>query len=157
MSVIDFFSNAASGGLLGLVGTLSSKAFNYVDRKQDMEAKVAEYKHELALIDKQAALKIIETENELAIAKVAAENQLRVSSYGLNFESTNGSAKVTDLLRLVRPVLTISLVLLTAVLWCTSEDKTIDQQIVDMILFCTASAVTWWYGDRASFMSKGKK
>lgn len=148
MSIIDFFSNAASGGLLGLVGTLSSKAFNYVDRKQDMEAKAAEYEHELALIDKQAALKTIETENELAIARVAAENQLRVSSYGLNFESATGSAKVTDLLRLVRPVLTIGLVLLTAALWCTSEDKTIDQQIVDMILFCTASAITWWFGSR---------
>lgn len=156
MSTVDLIANAASGGVLGLVGSGLSKIFNVVNNVQKFKSKQAEYEHELALLDKEAELKGIEQENELLIKTSADAAKIRSDSYGVNFFAEGGSTQVTDLLRLVRPTLTVSLILLTGIIWCFSDDKTIQSQIVDTVLFCTASSLTWWFGDRADYLKRKK-
>lgn len=156
MGVIGLLTDAATGGLLGLAGSVIGKVFHIIDRGQDLKKQAAEYQHELTLFDKQMELRKIEDENELAIKKADSANQMRIASYNMDF-GNNGSSNITDLLRLVRPFLTILLVLITGLIWAFTRDRSIDEQIVETILFCTASALTWWFGDRLSESAKKKK
>ncbi len=157
MSALDLIANAASGGLLGVIGSFINKGFNVYDNIQTAKAQEIANTHELALYEAQAKLKVIEEENQLMIANNTANAELRSASYDLNFDSTNGNPKVTDFLRLVRPILTFILISLVGVIWAFTGDKSLNQELVDSILFCASSAITWWFGDRASYLVKSRK
>ena len=60
-----------------------------------------------------------------------------------------------NVLRLVRPALTLALIAMTAAFWFSRDlDTTIDGEslrgrIVASTLYLATAAVTWWFGDRA--------
>jgi membrane associated rhomboid family serine protease len=59
-----------------------------------------------------------------------------------------GSLWVIDLLRLVRPVLTFSLIVLVGMLYF-SADMGGRATIEASVIYMCSSAVLWWFGDRA--------
>jgi hypothetical protein len=132
------------GVLAGGLGSWISKIIGLYEKKQD-------YDHELKLQEMQMRVRQHETERELAIAETQAYSAMREASYSHDMATSNTSQWVNDVLRLVRPFLTLLLILLVWVIWITlSEENThIRTQIVEGVLFMASAAFAWWFGDRA--------
>ena len=74
-------SSVLTGGATGLIGSLLTKGIGIFEAGQRRKDKALEYEQELKLLDRQAALKTAETENELAIANAETAASLREASY----------------------------------------------------------------------------
>jgi DMSO reductase anchor subunit len=146
---MEFLISLLSGGATGILGTLVGRVVGFYENKQ-------KFQHELKLLELQAKIGAEESERELAIAQAKAASDLRVASYRHDSETGQGSQWVTNTLRLIRPALTIVLVLAVIMLWFTAEqyDEDIRTQVVVAIIYLATSAVTWWFGDRAPTASK---
>jgi len=142
-------SSVLTGGATGLIGSLLSKGIGIFEAGQKRKDKALEYEQELKLLDKQAALRTAETENELAIANAETAASLREASYSHDNSVGKPHRWVVDVLRLVRPVLTAFLLILVGGIYFTTNDFAMKAGVIDSILFMTSSAVTWWFGDRS--------
>ncbi len=156
MSILDLVTNAASGGIVGVLGSGISKAFNIVDAYQTERMEKLKNAQELALFELQMKLKTAEDAITAEVTKDTNSVELMKASYdsATALDTANGSARITDVLRLVRPTITFMMIIATGVIWATSKDSMIDKQIVDTVLFCTSSCILWWYGSRD--IAKGK-
>ena len=142
-------SSVLTGGATGLIGSLLSKGIGSFEASQRRKDKALEYEQELKLLDKQAALRTAETENELAIANAETAASLREASYAHDNSLGKPHRWVVDVLRLVRPVLTALLLVLVGGIYFTTDDFAMKAGVIDSVLFMTSSAVTWWFGDRS--------
>ena len=169
MALVDIIGAALGGGTTGLLGTFGGRIFGYFERRQSHKMEVQRWGHNLKL----EALKDARTEknntHELQLhelnRKVAHEEfereivarQQEGSFEGLKTsindqtaltQNEKGSLWVLDTLRLVRPVLTLVLILLTGLVFFfgTDADQT---EIIQSVVFVTVAAVLWWFGDRA--------
>jgi hypothetical protein len=147
-------SSVLTGGATGLIGSLLTKGIGIFEAGQRRKDKALEYEQELKLLDRQAALKTAETENELAIANAETAASLREASYSHDSSMGKPHRWVVDVLRLVRPVLTGFLLILVGGIYFTTDDFAMKAGVIDSVLFMTSSAVTWWFGDRSL---QGKK
>ena len=147
--MFGMIASALTGGGFGLIGSLASKAIGLFEAGQKRKDKALEYEQELKLLDKQAALRTAETENELALADAETSASLREASYSHDNSMGKPHRWVVDVLRLVRPVLTGFLLILVGGIYFTTDDFAMKAGVVDSVLFMTASAVTWWFGDRS--------
>ena len=147
-------SSVLTGGATGLIGSLLSKGIGIFEAGQKRKDKALEYEQELKLLDKQAALRTAETENELAIANAETAASLREASYSHDNSMGKPHRWVVDVLRLVRTVLTGFLLILVGGIYFTTDDFAMKAGVIDSVLFMTSSAVTWWFGDRSL---QGKK
>lgn len=146
---MEFLISLISGGATGLLGTLIGRIVSFYETKQ-------KFQQELKLLELQAKIGAEEGERELAIAQAKAASDLRVSSYAHDSETGQGSQWVTNTLRLIRPALTLMLVMAVIMLWFTAEQFEVDirTQVVVAIIYLATSAVTWWFGDRAPMAGK---
>jgi uncharacterized membrane protein len=146
MELIDLL---LSGGITGIIGTLLGRVAGYYENKQKFE-------HELALLDAQKAIKFKEAEHEFLIAQAQAVSDLRQKSYEHDTMVGAASRSVINILRLVRPILTIFAIILVALIWYDIEDGNIGlkEQIVGTVLYIATSSILWWFGDRAPTPSK---
>lgn len=138
------------GGILGLLGSLLGKSFNFVDKWQESKLLEKKMQHELLLLQMQQESKTRELESEEYIAESKSFSEIRKESYKHDYKAGKATQWVIDFLRLVRPILTITLVVLITLLWFNIEEENSDlrTQMVDSILFCFTAALTWWFGDR---------
>jgi len=159
MAVIEAIAGAGAsfvgGGVLGIFGTVFGRVASFFERKQAFEQEQArwkndreEEKHELALLN----LRDVHDENraEREIKLAATEGSWRgleasQAAQTALVKHEKGSARIIDVLRLVRPVLTILLWLITA--WIFGVTK--DAAIVEAAIFAATAATLWWFGDRA--------
>jgi hypothetical protein len=146
---MEFLISLISGGATGLLGTLIGRILGFYENKQ-------KFQHELKLLELQAKIGAEESEREMAIAQAKAASDLRVASYAHDSETGQGSQWVTNTLRLIRPALTLMLVMAVIMLWFTAEQFEVDirTQVVVAIIYLATSAVTWWFGDRAPLPGK---
>jgi hypothetical protein len=146
---MEFLISLLSGGATGILGTLIGRIVGFYENKQ-------KFQQELKLLELQAKIGAEESERELAVAQAKAAADLRIASYQHDTETGMGSQWVTNTLRLIRPALTIVLVLAVIMLWFTAEqyDADIRTQVVVAIIYLATSAVTWWFGDRAPMPGK---
>jgi len=142
-------SSVLTGGATGLIGSLLCKGIGIFEAGQKRKDKALEYEQELKLLDRQAALKTAESENELAIVNAETAASLREASYSHDNSMGKPHRWVIDVLRLVRPVLTAFLLILVGGIYFTTNDFAMKAGVIDSILFMTSSAVTWWFGDRS--------
>ena len=147
--MFGMIASALTGGGFGLIGSLASKAIGLFEAGQKRKDKALEYEQELKLLDRQAALTTAETENELALVNAETSANLREASYSHDNSVGKPHRWVVDVLRLVRPVLTGFLLILVGGIYFTVDDFAMKAGIIDSVLFMTASAVTWWFGDRS--------
>ena len=84
----------------------------------------------------------------MAIAQSKIDADSRMASYSHDSMAGTGSLWVVDLLRLVRPVLTFSLIVLVGMLYF-SADMGGRATIEASVIYMASSAVLWWFGDRA--------
>lgn len=157
MDVFDFVGSALSGGLLGVVGASLKVVGEYYSNKQKMEMQKISNDHEIALIDKQSQMKVIEGEIEARIVRDKADGDIKSKSYEVYTDLRNVYKWVASVIALNRVILTWLLWILTA--WIaykvmdirgTSiiDGKDVMAQIVNNVTFCAAAATTWWFGDR---------
>jgi len=77
-----------------------------------------------------------------------AENEMRIASYTHDTGIGTASQFVVNFLRLVRPILTFTLICLLGILYFQSDaggKATIEASVI----FMSSSSVLWWFGDRA--------
>ncbi|RKQ71327.1 hypothetical protein DES40_0640 [Litorimonas taeanensis] len=144
-SILNLGIDAAAGGLFGIVGTALGRVAGYFERRQLHEQEQARWGHEYRLHELNMQARHQETELELALtAQAGSWNGLEAS---LKAEASLGKASlwVINILRLVRPAITLILWGVTATIFMVTQDKA----IVDASVFAATAATLWWFGDRA--------
>ena len=137
--------DAAAGGVFGIVGTALGRVAGYFERKQAFKHEVQRWSHEYKLHELQMAANQQEAELELAIT--AQQGSWKGLEASIKADAAIGKASkwVINLLRLVRPVLTILLWLITGWIFAVTQEGS----IVEAAVFAATAATLWWFGDRA--------
>lgn len=139
-----------TGGVVGIAGAFFEKIAGVGLRWIEIKEKDKEREHELKLLDKQAEIRLAETEIEGKIAMQKADAENLSQSYVHDQSSGQGSQWVVNTLRMIRPAITIGLIALTTCIYfsLTEKDATLKQQIIDTVLFTTGTVTLWWFGSR---------
>lgn len=143
--VLSLGLDAAAGGVFGLVGTIFGRVAGYFERKLAFTRETARWSHELELHKLQMQARVQEAEIELAIAAQHGSWQGLQASIEAEAKIGTGSQWVINSLRLVRPLLTVLLWLITAWIFAQTQNGA----IVEAAIFAATAATLWWFGDRA--------
>lgn len=137
--------DAAAGGLFGLIGTALGRVAGFFERKQTFAQEQVRWSHELKLHELTMQANAQETEAELAL--VAQSGSWKGLEASILADAAIGEASrwVVNTLRLVRPVLTLLLWMITAFIFA----QTGDGSVIDAAVFAATAATLWWFGDRA--------
>lgn len=160
-----------TGGIFGMFGSLLSFGAKYFQAKQDQEFKREDRQHEKDLIELNMKSQSHETEMELAI-EAQKGSYLGLGASILADSKTKESWKWVNAVRsLFRPLLTAGLLTISFLIFRDLMDAmdgegllSFDKQearellvyIVNSIVFCTTTAIVWWFGERA-FTPPGAK
>ena len=135
--MLDLLGTVLTGGATGIVGSVLGKAFSFLDAWQEEKKAGADHLRTLEMLKLQGEMKADEAENEMQIA-----------SYTHDTGAGTASLFVINTLRLIRPILTFSLIGLLGILYFQSDaggKATIEASVI----FMASSSVLWWFGDRA--------
>ena len=137
--------DAAAGGVFGILGTALGRVAGYFERQQSFKHEVLRWSHEYKLHELQMQAQAQETEMELALA--AQEGSWRGLTASISADANIGTASkwVINILRLVRPTLTLLLWLITGWIFAVTQNGS----IVEAAVFAATAATLWWFGDRA--------
>jgi hypothetical protein len=172
MSLVDFLSNAAPGGILGSLGGIASK---FIEGKHAIELKKLDNDKELRLSAHEMALTKVQLTTSLSIAELDARKDIaiadanvQIASYGndtgtyagMDVSKSHWALIFTDAVRgLVRPMLTATLVAFNVViafwLWekngvklTGNESYVLLSTMINNIALCTSMAISWYFGAR---------
>ncbi|WP_409434021.1 hypothetical protein ACJ3XI_05840 [Litorimonas sp. RW-G-Af-16] len=137
--------DAVAGGIFGIAGTALGRVAAFFERKQTFKHAQAQWSHECRLHDLNMKARAQETEMELALAAQAGSWAGLEASIKADAAIGKASQWVINILRLVRPILTLVLWLITG--WIFA--KTQNGAIVEAAIFAATAATLWWFGDRA--------
>ena len=137
--------DAVAGGAFGILGTALGRVAGFFERKQAFAQEQARWSHEYKLHELNLQARSQETEMELALA--AESGSWRGLETSIQAEAALGKASqwVINILRLVRPGLTLLLWVITAGIFCVTQESA----IVEAAVFAATAATLWWFGDRA--------
>ncbi len=150
--IIGLGLDAAAGGLFGIIGTALGRISGYFERQQEFKQAQARWSHEYKLHELQMQAKSQETELELALAAQKGSWQGLTASIQADAMTGSASLWVVNLLRLVRPTLTLLLWLITAWIFYITKESA----VVEAAVFATTAATLWWFGDRSPKYSLNK-
>jgi hypothetical protein len=146
--MLGIATSVFGGPIVGVLGSVVSGVVGYFEKKQQIESDKLKFQHEEALLDKQIAARTSEMESEEAIAGMAADAAALKGSYRHDASYGETGPIIASVLRLVRPMLTLILIGLVALI-VVLDDSAIDRQGVALkVLFLAEVAVTWWFADR---------
>ena len=158
---MDVILGLLTGGATGLIGTIVSGGLKYFNMKQEQSHELKVMEMELKTMDKEAEVALkIEAKKQEGKEAEAAWRGLEASYREAGQRWSTGSSGwivLVDVVRgLMRPLLTLALVVLMGVIYFTlGVDKpTMQAQIVSTVLYLATAAVLWWFGSR---MSDSKK
>lgn len=163
-SLVDLIGGTATGGALGLVGSVISKGATYLVDKQkakdDREAKLVDYAHEkdMALIQQDNTQQA--SEQQFALNKMQSEFEVMKTSIQDQTQLSGRTSQiVTDILALVRPGLTLLLILATMLVAFAINNGATEILMNPFYQFSSmaAMAVAWWFGDKVQTPNGGKK
>lgn len=143
--ILSLGLDAATGGLFGIFGTVMGRVAGYFEKKLSFKQEQERWLHEYKLHELQMQARLQETELELALAAQAGSWKGLEASIKAEAAIGRASQWVIDILRLVRPVLTLFLWAITA--WIFHITK--NGAIVEAAVFAASAATLWWFGDRA--------
>ena len=163
-------ANAASGGILGLVGAGVGAVDRHLRARAEAKRRELDRRHELKLLELQSKLKVEETEAELEAERQRgslAGLQAGLEADAAEFSSDALPRWVRSARALWKPVLTVVLLLVTYMLWrdlvrlagegegvmaslMTPEQAAeTAMYIVRSAAFTASTAAMWWFADRA--------
>ena len=143
--IISLGLDAAAGGVFGIVGTALGRVAGIYERRDKHEHERAKWLHEYKLHALNIKARAQESEFEMEMAAQAGSWAGLEAS--INAEASIGVASkwVTNVLRLVRPALTLLLWLITAGIFLQTQNE----EIAEAAVFAATAATLWWFGDRA--------
>ncbi|MGJ8563287.1 MAG: hypothetical protein ACSHXY_07010 [Alphaproteobacteria bacterium] len=144
-SILGLGIDAAAGGVFGILGTALGRAAGFFERGQSFKQEQARWSHELKLHELQMQARSQETEMELALAAQAGSWKGLEASIKADTALGGSSQWVVNILRLVRPALTLTLWVITAAIFVVTQESA----IVEAAVFAATAATLWWFGDRA--------
>lgn len=136
---------AAAGGLFGIFGTALGRVAGFFERRQTHIQEQARWGHEYKLHELNMLARSQETEMELALVAQSGSWAGLEASIKADAAIGKGSQWVVNTLRLVRPILTLLLWMITA--WTFL--RTQNEAIAEAAVFAATAATLWWFGDRA--------
>lgn len=137
--------DAVAGGIFGIAGTALGRVAGFFERKQAYAQEQARWSHEYQLHQLQMQARAQETEMELALAAQAGSWTGLEASIKADAAIGTASQWVINILRLVRPALTLILWFITSLIFWFTQDGA----IVEAAVFAATAATLWWFGDRA--------
>jgi len=146
--MFELLGTVLTGGITGVVGSVIGKAFSFLDAWQEEKKATNEHGRTLELLELQNKIGAEENEREMEITQAKIDADSRVASYSHDSMAGTGSIWVIDCLRLVRPVLTFSLIVLVGILYfkaIPAGRATIEASVI----YLSSSSCLWWFGDRA--------
>ena len=146
--MFELLGTVLTGGATGIIGSVIGKAFSFLDSWQEEKKANNEHGRTIALLELQNKLGAEESEREMAITQSKIDADSRVASYSHDSMGGTSSVWVTDCLRMVRPVLTFSLILLVGILYFKAVPEGRATIEASVIYLCSSSCL-WWFGDRA--------
>lgn len=149
MDMSALTATAVSGGVFGMLGSVAGRVAGYFEKRQSYRQEEKRWAHESALLELQMKAKAAETEQEVLLANTSGGwDGLKAS---LDAEGRIGeSYKWVHAVRaLTRPVLTLLLWVMTALVFFASSNEALTTRIADTITFAATAATLWWFGDRA--------
>lgn len=145
-------TGALLGGLSSLLVNGFKEGLNFFKAKQDKQ-------HEITLLQMQIDARAAETEREERIAEHVAFSQVRQASYENDSAVENVSVWVNNVIKLMRPVITVYLIVLLTILgimaFVAGPTAAAFVGIVATVEELCAMAISWWFGDRT--ISKFRK
>ena len=136
------------GGVTGLFGTMFDRIFGHFEKKEERKFILQKYQ-----LDAQERAR--ERESELAIAENRAAAEILTASYQHDANIGAADRWVINLLRLVRPSITLMLWFMVVLIWLTvDEEYDFKGQIISTVLYCATAATLWWFGTRDKCKSK---
>ena len=150
MDMTNLTVSALGGGVFGLLGATLNRLLSFFDRWQIHRQEKARWQHEIRLYELQRKMKAEETEQEILLAgekgswaglKTALEAEQNI---GFSYRWVNAVRA------LVRPALTLLLLLISVAIWFSSRDF----GLLETLSFNTSAVILWWFGDRAHRRNK---
>jgi len=161
--MIAILTSIFSGGLTGLFGTALTKVGDYFQQKQNFKHELDIMKEQRELIALQSELKINEADAAAFGESVKADRATYTRGQKLS-PWASGLLAVVDFIRgMIRPALTIYLIILTTYIYVDIETvlaaagvdymtiataSELIRKIILTILYLTVTCVTWWFGSR---------
>lgn len=139
-SILDLLGAAASGGLLGVLGSLATTWFRLKEKRED-------------------------NAHALALAEVAGRNAEAAASWSAFSASQTASASdmtekvspwAANWRAITRPALTLLLVISSVILTAFAPPDTKHEAII-AVHSLTGTAVAWWFGSRMALTSTLKR
>lgn len=144
------------GGILGIVGSLGEGVLSFFSKKDDNKVKLEMQRLALEQMDKETEREKIASEAKIKTASLELESDTIKSNAELLAATYKHDSALTGIRGLVRPILTLLLVIATVIMWFTTEDKTIATNVSGAVIEMTIAAVLWWFGGRAVNKAVGK-
>ena len=148
MSLLDLVGNAATGGVLGLVGSLGAGVVSLFQAKSQFAHDEAMGELNLKLIAAQsdAASRVsadaLKTMTEQQAGQAFTASQMACASV-----NAPPGPRIAGILSLWRPVLTASLMGMTVWYYQTASAE-MRAWITQAMVTATFTAVSWWFGSR---------
>jgi len=160
-SIADFGLSIASGGVVGLIGSLFGGVAKFFQERQRQKWEKDKWQHEYNLHELNLKAMRHETEMELAIESQKGAWKGLSASLRADKAGDNVSGWVNNIRALFRPFLTLCLWGVGAYVFYTMTQGALRQwispetevniivYIVQTVFFCASTATVWWFGDRA--------
>ena len=152
MDILGSLVGAASGGVLGVVGSLIGKVAGYFELKQKMKLEEIKNKHSLALMDKQAELQKLAQDGKYQLTSLETDSANLIASFKHDASYGETYKWASPLLRFVRPFLTFSIIGVFVYVYYKADDfgdVTTAQRMSNEICFLASTCLSWWFADRS--------
>ncbi len=145
------FETLASGGILGLLGSVCSKGFKWLETRQQSYLTYQQFEQDLKRLQLRLQLTSEHQEQQTQRLQGMSDALVKQASYKHDVDSGAASRWVINVIRLVRPLLTLGLLVLTGFIWQQLHEaqSSLQSMLIESVLFCMTVAITWWFGDRA--------
>lgn len=166
--LVGFGASVASGGILGVVGSVVGGVFKWLNAKEEKKERDAQRAHEVSLQQLQMQARREETEQELELVEQEGSwSGLSESIRSDSIAAANSHKWVNDVRSLYRPFLTTGLIVLLYImfrdlmaalqdqnsylgaLFSEAEVHEIIKYVIYSVAFAATTSIVWWFGDRA--------
>lgn len=172
-TLFGLIGSVLTGGATGLLGVIIQRFADYKNKQLDMQIRVQDRAHELAVMDREWAGRVKVAEVEGASREAVADSGALAESYKGAFDRfatwdmrrekwwVKAWMVFLDVIRgLVRPGLTIYLCAITTMIYVEAQQVLVStapdpeaasvmvKHIVNVILYLTTTCVLWWFGTR---------
>jgi hypothetical protein len=148
-SILDIIGTVVTGGATGIIGSIIGKVFGFVEAWQEEKKEQRTHERTLAMLEVQHKHRSADLENERLIVQEEQDGKIKNASYLHDRSAGLSYPWVAAILRLIRPVLTIGLIIILWLIYKTTTDVAQQEEIVLSVIYMSSTAVLWWFGDRA--------